>query len=195
MNWQIEDIYDLDMGELSEAPEHHPRCRKPNESLEGLTPHVTYEGGRISWTTAKGHFGHHCYTGEYKPRKAATKKGRAKELADAIGRMRANPDDEEAREMLAAMSNEELANVVIGSGAQKLQALKYLGELSSMGLATPEVDDPEKCPIGRGEFDCPVCGGRHQPTEVYMTGETVGDLQRSLHVLDEMTREGVNGDG
>ena len=70
--------------------------------------------------------------------------------------MRAHPGDDEARETLALMSNEELANVLLGSGAQKLQASKYLGELLNIGVGAPEVDDPDECPVGKGEIDCPI---------------------------------------
>lgn len=187
MNWQVEDVCELDMGELSENPAHHPNGTRPEDSIEGLTPNVTWEGARISWTDAKGQFGHHCKTGQHKPRpKAASKAERAKVLADAIGRMRTDLEDDQARQTIAAMTNEELANVVLGSGAQKLQGLKHLGEILNTGLVVPEVDDPEQCPVGKGELDCPVCGGRHQPTEIHMSDSAVYNLMESLDVLGEI---------
>jgi len=84
------------------------------------------------------------------------KAARVKELAAAIGRMRAHPGDDEARETLAVMSNEELANILLGSGAHQLQAWKNLGELLNIGVGTPAVDDLDDCPVGKGEIDCPI---------------------------------------
>lgn len=190
MNWQVEDVYDLDMGELSEIPAHHPNCTRPEDSIDGLTPNVTWGGSRISWTNAKGQFGHHCKTGQKTHKaKASSRVERAKVLADAIGRMRTDLEDDEARQTIAAMTNEELANVVLGSGAQKLAGLKHLGEILNTGLAVPEVDDPEKCPIGQGEVECPMCGGRHTPSPVYMTGANVHELRRSVDAFTDLVNE------
>jgi len=179
MNWE-----DVDTAELAENPQHHPKCKDKAASLEGLTPHVTAGGSRISWLTEAGHYGHHCFTSQGK-RKASTKAERAKQLADAIGKVRMG-DDEEARETLISMSNEELANVVLGSGAQKLQALKYLGELSNVGVATAKVDDPDQCPIGKGELDCPMCGGRHGSVDVYVSDELLGSLEHLKEIQGEL---------
>ncbi len=194
MNWQVEDVYDLDMGELAEAPEHHPMCKRPEDSLEGLSPNITWGGSRLSWTDEAGRFGHHCKTGHKTHKAKATSKAeRAKVLADAIGRMRTDLEDDEARQTIAAMTNEELANVVLGSGAQKLQGLKHLGEILNVGLGTPQVDDPEQCPVGQGNIDCPVCGGRHAEVPIYMTGQTVSELNRSLQALDKLVGQEGNG--
>jgi len=57
-----------------------------------------------------------------------------------------------------------------------------MGELSNVGVAAPEVSDPEQCPVGKGEIDCPVCGGRHQPAEVYVSDK----LLESLEYLGEV---------
>jgi len=178
MNWEgIRTWKQGEWDELEKERVHHPECNRPEQDIqEGYSPRLTHQGGRISWLSGQGTFGHQCKTGLSIPMGRGTRKDKAKVLAHAISSMLTDLDDEEARKTLMALSNEELANVIVGGGAQKLQGLRYLGELLNIGVGTPEVDDPESCPVGKGQMDCPTCGGRHQAIELHMKDSLLHSL-------------------
>lgn len=182
-----------DLGELERLRIHHPKCEEQEEPIEeGRTPRFIRQRTRIDWMDSESHFGHQCKTGVVLPSRAkgGTRAERAKLLAGAISRIRSDPEDQEARATLMDMSTEELANVVLGSGAQKMAAIKLMTDLAQVDIGLPQVSKEADCPIGQGEIDCPSCGARHQPVEVHVSDE----LYRSLKHLGEIQEEDVAGE-
>lgn len=180
MNWNVSEWKESEWKELEAKRLHHPECKKPGETIEsGRTPRLTHSGARISWIDSKGTFGHSCATGVKAPTK---QKGDAADMEAALDRL--GDDDEEARKLLAALTLKQLARIATGRGAQQLRALELISELTKVGL-TPEVANPDTCPIGQGKQDCPVCGGRHQSVEIHVSD----DLMRSLNQLTELQDE------
>jgi len=176
MNWNtISQWGESEWKELGEHPAHHPECNKPGQAIdEGYSPRLTHSGGRISWLSGQGTFGHQCFTG-VRFAKAKTDAGAMEAALERLSK----DDDDEARKVLAALTLKQLARIATGRGAQQLRALELISELTQVGMTT--TSEPGNCPVGKGEIDCPTCGGRHEPVEVHMSDslmQSLGDLKQ-----------------
>ena len=191
MNWDtLLEWTPEDWEELGRLRLHHPNCKDTEPIPEGYTPYLTHGGARITWKDAQSHFGPQCTTGlkTSKPKRS----GDVGEMEEVLERLAKMPDDEAIKRELATLTMKQLAGISTGRGAQQLRALELISDMAKVGLGTPRADDPEQCPVGRGEADCPVCGGRHQAQEVYVSDKLWESLQQLEEVTGEEMARGTN---
>lgn len=198
MNWDnLLEWSEEDWKKLGETRHHHPKCKDPSSAiLEGYTPRITHGGSRISWMDAQSQFGHQCATGiRTQSWQKKRRSGDAAQMEEVLEHLAAIPDDEEAKRELAGLALKQLARIATGRGAQQLRALELISDMAKVGLGVAKSGSMEECLIFKGEVECPSCQQKHEPFQVELTGKTLGELQRSLSVLDEVLGEGENGPG